>query len=515
MSWCDHKVTLIDCPGHHDFSRQVSQSARAVEGALLVVDATKGVQAQTLSSVELALEAGLELLPVINKIDLPTADVDNARNQIENLVGIDASQAILTSAKQGIGIEELLDAVIERLPAPQGSLERPLQALVFDSYYDSYRGVVLFIRVVNGVVRKGDRISPCSLRDSKELGNKPMEYIVETIGFLEPDEVPSDKLEPGDIGYLTASIKRVGDIPLGDTLTHCGTAAAEAALPGYEPTRPVVFCGLFPSDSCDIHSLRVALQKLQLQDGSIVFEPDTSAAMGTGFRCGFLGLLHMSVTQERLETEFGLDLIASTPSVSYSIQPQGSEEWKLISNPSAIPSGHVKIMEPYAKVEIICSHDHIGPLMDLAQSRRGELRDQRYVGLDRVKLVYSVPLAELVTDFHDVLKSRSAGFASMNYEMEGMKPNKLKRMDIHVAGQPVDGLSSVVHEEKAYSQGRWMVEKLKDVIPRQMFKVNIQAVVGGKILASQHINPYRKVYSILADVTAKCYGGDASRKKKL
>ncbi|KAI0559788.1 Translation elongation factor 4 [Gracilaria domingensis] len=405
MSWGDHKVTLIDCPGHHDFSRQVSQSARAVEGALL-----KPALSFSLSSTRLIYE---QLF----------ADVDNARNQIENFVGIDASQAILTSTKQGIGIEELLDAVFERPPAPQGSLERPLQ------------------------VRKGDRISPFSLRDSKELGNKPMEYIVETIGFLEPDKVPSDKLEPGDIGYLTASIKQVGDIPLGDTpyhneyaaRTHCGTAAAEAALPGYEPTRPVVFCGLFPSDSGDIHSLRVTLQKLQLQVGSIVFERDTSTVMGTGFRCGFLGLLHMSVTQERLETEFGLDLIASTPSVSYSIQPQGLEEWKLISNPFAIPSGHVKIMAPYAKVEIICSHDHIGPLMDLAHSRRGELRDQSFVGLDRVKLVYSVPLAELVTYFHDVLKSRSAGFASMNYEMEGMKPNKLKRMDIHVAGQPVDG----------------------------------------------------------------------------
>eukprot|EP00178_Gracilaria_changii_P023426 TRINITY_DN708_c1_g1_i2.p1 TRINITY_DN708_c1_g1~~TRINITY_DN708_c1_g1_i2.p1 ORF type:complete len:618 (-),score=87.53 TRINITY_DN708_c1_g1_i2:2447-4300(-) len=492
MSWRDHKITLIDCPGHHDFSRQVSQSAGAVEGALLVVDATKGVQAQTLSSVELALEAGLELLPVINKIDLPTANVDNTRKQIEDLVGIDASDAILTSAKQGIGIEGLLDAVIARLPAPKGSSEEPLQALVFDSYYDTYRGVVLFVRVVNGVLRKGDHISPFSLRNSNQHGNKSSHYIVDTIGFLEPDEVPSDKLEPGDIGYLTAAIRRVSDIPLGDTLTHCGPEGAETALPGYKPAKSVVFCGLFPSDSGDIHSLREALEKLQLQDGSIVFEPDTSSAMGTGFRCGFLGLLHMAVTQERLETEFGLDIIASTPSVSYMIQPQGSEEWELISNPAAIPSGHVRIMEPYAEVEIICDQDHVGALMDLAQSRRGELKDHRYIGPDRVKLLYSLPLAELVTDFHDVLKSRSAGFASMNYEMGGMRQNRLKRMDIHVAGEPVDGLSSVVHDDKAYSHGRWMVEKLKDVIPRQMFKVSIQAVVGGKILASQHINPYRK-----------------------
>lgn len=319
MKWGQHRITLIDCPGHHDFSRQVSRSAGAVEGALLVVDASKGVQAQTLSSVELALEAGLELLPVINKIDLPTADVDNVRDQIEHLVGLDASDAILTSAKQGIGIEQLLNAVVGRLPAPQGSPHKPLQVLVFDSYYDSYRGVVLFVRVVNGVVRRGDRITPMSMTNSKEHVDHPAEYVVDSIGFLEPHEVPSNQLHPGEIGYLTAAIKRVGDVPVGDTLTHCGDDAAERALPGYEPSRAVVFCGLFPTDSSDFSSLRVALQKLQLQDGSITFEPDSSAAMGTGFRCGFLGLLHMSVTQERLETEFGLELIASTPSVSYMV----------------------------------------------------------------------------------------------------------------------------------------------------------------------------------------------------
>lgn len=319
MKWRDHRITLIDCPGHHDFSRQVSCSASAVEGALLVVDASKGVQAQTLSSVELALEAGLELLPVINKIDLPTADVSDARHQIEQLVGLDASKAVLTSAKNGIGVEGLLDSIVKRLPAPQGSAQEPLQALVFDSYYDMYRGVVLFVRIMNGNVKSGDRIMPMSIQKHKVDAKGPREFTVDSVGFLEPNEVACDILYPGDIGFLTAAIKRTGDVPVGDTLTHCGETGSADPLPGYEDARPVVFCGLFPSDSGDVNSLRMALQKLQLQDGSIIFEPDKSAAMGTGFRCGFLGLLHMAVTQERLETEFYLDLVASAPSVSYEV----------------------------------------------------------------------------------------------------------------------------------------------------------------------------------------------------
>lgn len=315
MKWRQNRITLIDCPGHHDFSRQVSQSARAVEGALLIIDATKGVQAQTLSSVELALEAGLELIPVINKIDLPTANVESSRSQIEHLVGLDASDAILTSAKQGIGIDFLLDSIIDRLPAPSGSSSSPLQALVFDSYYDSYRGVVLFIRVANGVIRKGDRIMPMSIVTTEA---QP-EYTVDSVGFLEPHEVECEALYPGDIGYMSASVKRTGDIPVGDTVTHCGQYGALDPLPGYEDSKAVVFCGLFPSESGDVAALREALEKLQLQDASMVFEPDKSAAMGTGYRCGFLGLLHMSVTQERLEKEFGLDLISSAPSVSYKV----------------------------------------------------------------------------------------------------------------------------------------------------------------------------------------------------
>lgn len=319
MKWRGNRITLIDCPGHHDFSRQVSQSAGAVEGALLVVDATKGVQAQTLSSVELALEAGLELVPVINKIDLATADVDKARHQIEQLVGLDASDAILTSAKKGVGIEQLLDSVVERLPAPCGNPEKPLQALVFDSYYDTYRGVVLFVRVVNGVLRKGDKIKPMAITAEKIGSDQEAEFTVDSVGFLEPEEVGCEELRPGEIGFLTAAIKRAGDVPVGDTVTHVGPEAAVEALPGYEEIKSVVFCGLFPSDAGDVNALRVALLKLQLQDGSVVFEPDKSAAMGTGFRCGFLGLLHMAVTQERLEKEFGLDLILSAPSVSYKV----------------------------------------------------------------------------------------------------------------------------------------------------------------------------------------------------
>lgn len=317
MRWGDSRITLIDCPGHHDFSRQVSQSARAVEGALLVVDAAKGVQAQTLSSVELALEAGLELVPVINKVDLPTADVPAARHQIEQLVGLDASDAILTSAKTGLGVDALLDAIVQRLPAPEGRTDEPLQALVFDSYYDKYRGVVLFIRVVNGTVSKGDHIRPMARSHSDD--GSASEFVVDKVGFLQPGEVGCDVLEPGDIGFLTATIKRTGDVPVGDTITHCGDKGAEEQLPGYEDTKAVVFCGFFPSDSGDVTALRMALQKLQLEDASVVFEPDKSAAMGTGFRCGFLGLLHMSVTQQRLEEEFDLDLVASAPSVSYKV----------------------------------------------------------------------------------------------------------------------------------------------------------------------------------------------------
>lgn len=317
MRWGDSRITLIDCPGHHDFSRQVSQSARAVEGALLIVDASKGVQAQTLSSVELALEAGLELVPVINKIDLPTADVPAARHQIEQLVGLDASDAVLTCAKTGFGVDALLNAIVHRLPAPEGSPDVRLQALVFDSYYDVYRGVVLFVRVVNGIISKGDRIRPMARSHSDD--GSPSEFVVDKVGFLQPDEVEGNALQPGEIGFLTAAIKRTGDVPVGDTITHCGDKGADEQLPGYEDTKAVVFCGLFPSDSGDVTALRTALQKLQLQDASIVFEPDKSAAMGTGFRCGFLGLLHMSVTQQRLEEEFDLDLVASAPSVSYRV----------------------------------------------------------------------------------------------------------------------------------------------------------------------------------------------------
>lgn len=536
MPWREHCISIIDCPGHHDFSRQVLQSVEAAEGALLLVDASQGVQAQTISSVELALEAGLEILPVINKIDLPTADVDASRYQIEQLIGLDASDAILTSAKKGVGIEDVLNGIIARLPAPTGDKSAPLQALVFDSYFDQYRGVVVFIRVMHGIVRKGDRIRPMSVQTVGGQDQGVREFLVDSVGFLSPDEVATDALRAGDIGFFTASIKSTGDVPAGDTITTV-VGGAESALKRYEDPKPVVFCGLFPGDSGDVTALRNALQKLQLQDSSLVFEPDKSAAMGTGYRCGFLGLLAMSVTIERLETEFNLNLIASSPSVSYNVRypvlslvlqffshshselsfsncynhvvicllqvlEEGSDVWRLISNPAAIPHSAAKIQEPYARVDLICSDDHVGGIMELAQSRRGELRDQRYIGLNRMKLVYSIPLSELVTDFHDAVKSRSKGYASMDYEIDEMRENPLQRMDIVIAGSAVDGMSCIVHRDNAYSQGRWLVGRLKEVIPRQMFKVAIQAVVGTKTVASEQINAFRKGRVVIASTSS-------------
>lgn len=433
MRWRGHSVTIVDCPGHHDFSRQVEQCAAAVEGALLLVDATQGVQAQTLGSVEIALERGLELVPVINKIDLETADVDACREQIEDLVGIDASDAILTSAKQGVGAEAVLDAIIQRIPPPDGDAGASLQALVFDSFYDAFRGVVVLVRVVNGTLRRGDRV-----RTMQQAG-RGGEFIVDSVGVLAPDEQTCASLAAGDVGFFTAAIKRTGDMPVGETVTHAGVAAAQAALPGYSEMKPVVFCGMFPTSAADFPSLRDALEKLQLQDSSLIFEPDNSAALGSGFRVGFLGMLHMSVTHERLEREFGLELISSAPSVAYNVRTSEADEWRAISNPSMIPDGAVKIQEPYAAVDIICGEEFVGALMELAQKRRGEIQDQQYVGQTKVKLSYLMPLAELVTDFHDGVKSRSRGYASLDYNVVDMRQNALQRMDVVVAGSVVDG----------------------------------------------------------------------------
>lgn len=525
MKWNSHAITLIDCPGHHDFSRQVARSARAVEGALLLIDATRGVQAQTLSSVELAMEAGLDtFIPVINKVDLPSADVDRAREQIEQLVGVDASDALLTSAKQGIGVKESLDAIIQRIPPPQGDVNQPLQALVFDSYFDSYRGVVLFVRVVNGHLRKGDVIAPMSavaveavaaagakgrsVGDRKGRRDEQQTFTVDGIGFLQPHQVAYDTLGPGDIGFVTAAIRRIGDVPVGDTVTHAA-AAASAALPGYEDARPLVFCGLYPTGASDFGGLRAALDRLQLTDGSVWYEADKSTALGSGFRCGFVGLLHMAVVQERLEKEYGLELISSAPSVSYNFQAEGETTWVHTANPGSVPDGRVAIEEPIARVDVMCQQSHVGAMMDLGLSRRGVIVDHASLGMDRVKMTFDLPLAELVTDFHDALKSRSGGFASMTYEVTQMRQDRLVRLDILVAGNRVDGLSSIVHEDHVQREGRAIVDRLKLSIQRHMFKIQIQAVARGKIVASAHIQPFRK------DVTAKCYGGDASRKKKL
>ena len=460
--------------------------------------------------------------------------------------------AILTSAKQSIGIEEALDGIIQLLPSPSGLFNQPLQALVFDSYFDPYRGVVLFFRVMNGMLRKGDSIIPMSSSISTTAAvtatatvsdsvnpttsdfshtdllssamhpsfqsstnskmnmnvniDKNSSFVVDGLGFLQPHEVGQEVLGPGDIGYVTAAIRQIGDIPVGDTITHTGAERASEALPGYEDAKPLVFCGLFPTGGTEFGALRSALDKLQLTDGSVWYEPEKSSALGSGFRCGFLGLLHMAVTQERLEKEYGLDLIASTPSVSYNVLAEDAESWTHVSNPGDVPDGRVKIEEPVARVDVMCQQNHVGAMIELAMSRRGQIENQKVLGLDRIKLTFILPLAEIVTDFHDQLKSRSGGFASMYYDVTHMRGDKLVRLDILVAGERVDGLSSVVHEDRVQKDGRVIVDRLKQSIPRQMFKIAIQAVVASKVVASAHIQPFRK------DVTAKCYGGDASRK---
>lgn len=515
---------------HFDFSRQVTRSARAVEGALLLVDATRGVQAQTLGSVELALAAGLELHPVINKVDLPTADVERTQDQISTMIGLDGTTATLTSAKLGTGVNHCLDAVIKHLPPPVGDSNTSLNAILFDSYFDPHRGVVLLLRVFHGVLRCGDVVTV-------HRGNKgndgtanarrggSAKYTIDGLGLLTPGEVRVDELGAGEIGVATAAIRGLSDVPVGSTISlarddnqGCNALTVgendrskedELVLESYESQKPLVFCGIYPSEAGDFGMLRKALDKLQLQDGSLWFEAERCGALGSGFRCGFLGLLHMSVTLERLEREFGVSVISSAPSVPYRIRAEESKEWKDISSPSDIPSGRVGFQELFAKVDILCAHENVGAMLELVTTRRGILKDQRSVGTERARIVAEVPVSEVVSDLHDAVKSRSSGFASMAYETIGFQASPLVRMDIRVSGDDVPGLASVVHVDRVQRQARRVVQTLKELIPRQMFKVAIQAVVQGKVLASEHIPAFRK------DVTAKCYGGDASRKKKL
>ncbi|MGF1672622.1 MAG: translation elongation factor 4, partial [Rivularia sp. (in: cyanobacteria)] len=493
-------LNLIDTPGHVDFSYEVSRSLVACEGALLVVDASQGVEAQTLANVYLAIENNLEIIPVLNKIDLPGAEPERVIGEIEEIIGLDCSGAILASAKEGIGIPEILEAIVERVPQPQNTVDEPLRALIFDSYYDSYRGVVVYFRVMDGTVKTGDKVY---------LMASEKEYEIDELGVLSPTQKPVDQLHAGEVGYFAAAIKAVADARVGDTIT-LSKAKALQALPGYAEAKPMVFCGMFPIDSDQFKDLREALEKLKLNDAALQFEPETSSAMGFGFRCGFLGLLHMEIVQERLEREYNLDLIITAPSVVYRVITNKGEE-VYIDNPSNLPSPNEreKIEEPYVKVEMITPETYVGTLMELSQGRRGIFKDMKYLTQGRTTLTYELPLAEVVTDFFDQMKSRSRGYASMEYQLIGYRENHLVKLDLMINGDPVDSLAMIVHRDKAYHVGRSMAEKLKELIPRHQFKVPIQAAIGSKIIASEHIPALRK------DVLAKCYGGDISRKKKL
>ena len=491
---------LIDTPGHVDFTYEVSRSLAACEGAVLVVDAAQGIEAQTLANVYLALDNDLEILPVINKIDLPAADPERVRTEIEDVIGIDASEAVLASAKAGIGIEDILEQVVEYVPAPSGDIEAPLKALIFDSIYDSYRGVVLNIRVIDGVVRPGDKI---------QMMSNGKTFDVTEVGVFSPKPIARDYLMVGDVGYITASIKTVQDTRVGDTVTLADNPAAEA-LPGYRKMNPMVYCGLYPIDTSRYNDLREALEKLQLNDSALQFEPETSQALGFGFRCGFLGLLHMDVVQERLEREFNLELITTAPSVIYHVNKTDGTT-VVVDNPAEFPEPVTieSVEEPYVKAQIMVPNDYVGAVMELSQRKRGEFITMDYLDDYRVNVVYEIPLSEIVFDFFDKLKSSTKGYASLDYEMAGYRTSRLVKMDILLNAEKVDALSFIVHRDFAFERGKAIVEKLKKLIPRQQFEVPVQAAIGQKIVARSDIKALRK------NVLAKCYGGDVSRKRKL
>ncbi|WP_200770216.1 translation elongation factor 4, partial [Enterococcus faecium] len=491
---------LIDTPGHVDFTYEVSRSLAACEGAVLVVDAAQGIEAQTLANVYLALDNDLEILPVINKIDLPAADPERVRQEIEDVIGIDASEAVLASAKSGIGIEDILEQIVEYVPAPSGDLDAPLKALIFDSIYDSYRGVVLNVRITDGMVKPGDKI---------KLMSNGKTFDVTEVGVFSPKAVARDFLMVGDVGYITASIKTVQDTRVGDTVTLADNPAAEA-LPGYRKMNPMVYCGLYPIDTSRYNDLREALEKLQLNDAALQFEPETSQALGFGFRCGFLGLLHMDVVQERLEREFDLELITTAPSVIYHVNKTDGTT-ATVDNPADFPEPVTiqDVEEPFVKAQIMVPNDFVGAVMELSQRKRGEFITMDYLDDYRVNVVYNIPLSEIVFDFFDKLKSSTKGYASLDYEMSGYQKSKLVKMDILLNGEKVDALSFIVHRDFAYERGKAIVEKLKKIIPRQQFEVPIQAAIGQKIVARSDIKALRK------NVLAKCYGGDVSRKRKL
>ena len=496
----DYILNLIDTPGHVDFSYEVSRSIAACEGALLVVDATQGVQAQTISNLYMAIEHDLEIIPVINKIDMPSAMPDEVEDEIIDLIGCDRKDIIRASGKTGEGIEDVLQAVVERVPHPEGDKDKPLQALIFDSVFNSFRGIIAYFKIENGSIKKGDKV---------KFFNTGMEYTADEVGVLKMDMIPRKELSTGEVGYIISGIKDANEVKVGDTITHTDRPCV-AAIEGFQEVKPMVFAGVYPIDPADYENLRASLEKLQLNDASLTFSPESSVALGFGFRCGFLGLLHMEIVQERLDREFNMDVITTVPNVSYMVyDKQGNA--KEVHNPSGLPEPTMieHIEEPYIRASIITSTSFIGPIMKLCLDKRGELINQEYVSGNRVELHFMLPLGEIVIDFYDKLKSISKGYASFDYHIDSFRPSKLAKLDILLNGEPVDALSTLTHQDNAVTLGRRMCEKLKDLIPRQQFDIAIQAAIGAKIVARETVKCVRK------DVTAKCYGGDVSRKRKL
>ena len=495
-----YQLNLIDTPGHVDFTYEVSRSLAACEGALLVVDAAQGVEAQTLANVYMALENDLEIVPVINKIDLPSADPDRVKEEIENTIGLDATDAVLASAKTGIGIEEILDAIVERIPAPEGDEDAPLQALIFDSFFDSYKGVIAHVRVKQGKIKKGMRL---------KMMATGKEFEVTDVGCFKPQPVDVGELNMGEVGFVAGSLKDVRDVRVGDTITFADKPAAKP-LPGYRGVTPMVYCGLYPVESADYDNLKDALEKMQINDAALVFEPETSVALGFGFRCGFLGLLHMDVIQERLEREYHLKLITTAPSVIYHVFKTDGTVLN-VSNPAELPpqTEIEHIEEPFVKATVIVPNDFVGAVMEISQDKRGVFKNMDYLDTNRVMITYHIPLNEIIFDYFDRLKSATKGYASLDYELADYQESKLVKVDILLNGDPVDALSTIVHKDRAQGRGRQLAAKLKEIIPQQMFEIPIQAAIGSKVIARENVRARRK------DVLAKCYGGDISRKRKL
>src|SRR5579862_2175846 len=499
VTWHGHELNLIDTPGHVDFTYEVSRSLQACEGALLVVDAAQGIEAQTLANAYLAIENNLEIIPIVNKIDLPQADPDGVALQLAELLGDDPGNVLRISAKTGIGVEAVLDAVVERIPSPSGDRAAPPRALIFDSSYDQYRGVVAFVRVVDGSFHPREPLRAMA------LGTR---FEAQEIGAMSPVMTPLDRLVAGEVGYVITGLKEVSELRVGDTLTAEARPAAEP-VPGYKDVKPMVFAGLFPTDSDDYPELRDALEKLKLNDAALFYEPETSRALGFGFRCGFLGLLHMEIVRERLEREFDLDLLVTAPNVAYRVRAQNEAEWREVHNPSEMPDALDEVEEPYIKASIMVPKEYVGTVMELCNERRGRFDHMEYLSEERVHMTFELPLAEIVLDFYDSLKSRTRGYASFDYDFIGFRAGELVRVDVLVGGDPVDALSLIAHKDFAYDRGRLLVDKLRQEIPRQMFDVAIQAAIGSRVIARETVKAKRK------DVIAKCYGGDITRKRKL